>query len=150
MCPSEYAYHGDSVSRSESASANCRRYPPGSNNPEHFIHCNGTQLKLAGSNFGQEPYSSSEYYWWSTGSDGQLLFIFPTRVSLTTIILHCYSDNIRDLSRLILYVAPDNFNIWDVLTSGTPYVEVASVPPDGEPVGRRNVGIDVYFNARKL
>ncbi len=152
MDPSEYAYHGDSVSISESASANCRRYPPGPNNPEHFIHCNGTQLKLADSNFGQETYSSSEYYWWSAGSDGQLLFIFPTRVSLTTITLHYYSDSIRGLPRLRFYAVVDalGFDVWDAPTTNFPHVEVAAVQPGGEPAGRRSVSINVNFNTKKV
>ena len=53
------------------------------------INCDGRQLKLADSDLGREQYRSSDYYVWSAGSDGQLLFIFPTlsRVSLTTITL---------------------------------------------------------------
>ena len=59
-----------------------------------YIHCDGIQLKLADSDLGLEQHKSSKYYVWIAGSNGQLLFIFPTRVSLTTITLHHYSDSI--------------------------------------------------------
>ena len=154
MYPSEYAYHDDSVTRAESASANCRRYPPGtlpgSLHPERYIHCDGTQFKLTDSNLGQEQYQSSEYYQWSGGSDGQLLFIFPTRVSLTTITLHYYSDSVRGRPRLRFYAVPDDFDIWDAPTTGTQYRGVASVPPGGEPAGRRSIRINTNFNTRKV
>ncbi len=150
MDPSEYAYRENSVNRAESASANCRNYLPGLNYPEHFIHCDGTQLKLIDSNYGQELYSSIEYYWWSASSNGQLLFIFPTRVSLTTITLHYYSDNVRGLPRLIFYAVPDDFDVWDAPTSSYPYVDIAAVPQGGEPAGRRNISINVNFNTKKV
>ena len=73
-----------------------------------------------------------------TGSNGQLLFIFPTAVSLTTITLHYYSDNIRGLPRLRFYAVPDDFDVWDAPTTSYPHVDVALVPPGGEPAGRRN------------
>ena len=148
--PSEYAYRGDSVNRAESTSANCRRYPVGFANQQHYIHCDGTQLLLADSNLGQEQYQNSEYYWWPAGSDGQLLFIFPTAVSLATITLHYYSDNVRGLPSLRFYAVPDDFDIWDVPTTSYPYVDVASVPPSGEPAGRRNISIDISFNTKKV
>ena len=151
--PSEYAYHDDSVNRAERSSANCRRYPPGSLQglqTEEYVHCDGTQLKLADSDVGLEQYSSSDYYVWSAGRDGQLLFIFPTRVSLTTITLHYYSDSDRGLSRLRFYAVPDDFDVWDALTTGTPNVDVAAVLSGGEPTGHRNVSINVNFNAKKV
>ena len=52
--PSEYAYHGNSVTRMESASANCRMYPNGLSDDiytEEYIHCDGVQLNLADSDF---------------------------------------------------------------------------------------------------
>jgi hypothetical protein len=155
MKPSEYAYHHGSVTRAESASANCRRYPdgdlPAGVHPEDYIHCDGTQLKLADSNFGQlQQYRSWDYYVWSADSDGQLLFIFPTRVSLTTITLHYYSDSVRGLPRLRFYAVPDDFDVWDTLTLGNPYTGIASVPPGGEPAGRRSVSINVNFNTKKV
>ncbi len=84
--------------------------------------------------------------------DGKLLFIFPTRVSLTTITLHyhCDSDNFQHLPRLRFYAILDDFDVWDALTTSTPYVDVASVPPGGKPAGRRNVSIIVNFNTRKM
>ena len=152
--PSEYAYHDNSVSRAESDSANCRRYPPGNLpgglHPEHYIHCDGTQLKLADSNFGQEMHHSSDYYMWTADNDGQLLFILPTRISLTNITLHYYSDSIRGRPRLRFYGVPDDFDIWDALTPGNPYVGNPAVPPGGEPAGHRNIKFNVNFNTKKM
>ena len=151
--PSEYAYHDDFIARAESASANCRRYPASNQqsvHPEQYIHCDGTQLKLTDSNFGQEQYHSTDYYVWSAGSADQLLFIFPTRVSLTTITLHYYSDSDRGLPRLRFYAVPDDFNIWDAPTTTTPRVGVASAPPGGEPLGRRSVSVGVNFSTMKV
>ena len=153
--PSEYAYAHDSVGRSESGNANCRRYPettrlPSGLQSEDYIHCNGTQLKMADSNLGQEQYMSSHYYVWSAGRDGELLFIFPTRVSLTTITLHYYSDSVRGLSRLTFYAVPDDYNVWDTPTLSAPYADVAAVQPGGEPAGRRNGTINVNFNTKKV
>ena len=150
--PSEYAYRDVTVIRAESVSANCRSYPDTEKVlfPEDYIHCDGTQLKLADSNIGQEQYKSTHYYVWSAGSADQLLFIFPTRVSLTTITLHYYSDSDRGRPRLRFYAVPDDFDIWDAPTTGTPYGGVASAPPGGEPAGRRNVKINATFNTRKI
>ena len=150
MHPSEYAYHDDSVNRAESASANCRRYQAGPTSSEQFIHCDGTQLELTDSNLGSEKYSSSQYYVWSAGSNEQLLFIFPTRVSLTTIILHYHSDSVRGLSRLRFYAVSDDFDVWEAPTTSNPHVNIAAVAPDGEPAGRRKVSISVNFNAKKV
>ena len=117
---------------------------------EH-IHCDGTQLKLADSDLGSEqPFSSSSHYQWSAGSYRQLLFIFPTRVSLTTITLHYYSDSVRGLPRLIFYAVPDDFMIWNAPITITPYVGIASVPPDGESTGCRTVSINVNFNTKRV
>ena len=93
---------------------------------------------------------------WSAGRDAQLLFIFPTRVSLTTITLHYYSDSVRGLPRLRFYAVPDYFDIWDALTSDPTYVSIqfGSVPPDGEPAGRRSIRIRIRirvdFNTSKI
>ena len=102
MYPSEYAYHDDSINRYESASANCRSYPAGNNGPggvhtQDYIHCDGTQLKLTDFILGQEQYQPTDYYVWSSSSSEQLLFIFPTRVSLTTIKLYYHSDSVQGL-----------------------------------------------------
>ena len=147
----EYAYRDDSVNRAES---NCRRYTASDNEgtipfPDQYIHCNGTQLKLTDSNLGQDQYRSGDYYWWSAGSDAQLLFIFPTRVSLTTITLHYYSDSVRGLPRLTLYAVPDDFDISNAPTSGYTSVDVAAVP-GGKPAGGKSVSINVNFNTRKV
>ena len=149
--PSEYAYPDVSVTRAETPSANCRRYPPRSQDWSiRYIHCDGTQLRLTDSNLGHELYQSSKYYLWIAGSDAQLLFIFLTRVSLTTITLHYYSDSDRGLPRLRFYAVPDNFNVWNAPTIGTPHVDAASIPPGGESTGYRNISINVYFNTTKV
>ena len=150
MYPSEYAYHQDSVTRSESGSANCRRYQAGPTSSVQYIHCDGIQLRLTDSDLGQEQYSSGVHYVWSAGRDEQLLFIFPTRVSLTTITLLYYSDSVRGLPRLRFYAVPDDFNVWNAPTISTPRVDVSAVLPDGEPVGHRNVSINVNFNAKRV
>ena len=150
MYPSEYAYRDDSVTRAESPNATCRRYPVVPASQERYIHCDGIQLKLTDDNLGQEQYQTSDYYIWPAGHDEQLLFIFPTRVSLTTITLHYYSDSVRGLPRLRFYAVPDDFNVWDAPTAGTPYVGIDSVPSDREPAGNRNVSISVIFNTKKV
>ncbi len=153
MYPSEYAYHGDSVNRAESLRANCGRYSEGLQvglYTSNYVHCDGTQLKLADSNLGREQYRSSDYYQWSAGTDEQLLFIFPTAVSLTTITLHYYNDNLRGLPRLRFYAAPDNFDVWDAPSTSYPYVLVVAVPPGGEPARRRNISINVNSNTKKV
>ena len=147
-----YAYNFGSVSRVESTSANCRMYPPGLNVgifTDQFTHCNGTQLQLADSDLGSEQYISSDYYEWpASTSTQQLWFLFPTRVHLTTITLHYYSDSDRDLPRLRFYVIPGDFDIWCAPTVVHKYVDVAVLSPGGEPTGRRNVSIKVNFNTK--
>ena len=148
--PSEYAYKEDSVGEHESPSANCRSYREGLQEnvfTEQYTHCDGTQLKLTDSDLGQEQYQISDYYVWLAGSDAQLLFIFPTRVSLTTITLHYYSESVRGLPRLTFYAVPDDFDVWDAPTTSYPH---ASVLPGGEPEGRRSISINVNFNTRKV
>ena len=153
MYPSEHAYHKDSV-ESDRVESNCRKYSPGNlpggEHPENYIHCDGTQLKLADSNFGQEQYQSSDYHVWPVGSDAELLFILPTRVSLTTITLHYYSDSDRGLPRLTFYAVPDDFDVWNAPDSSNPHADVASVPPGGEPAGHRSISINVNFNTKKV
>ena len=150
--PSAYSYHGDSVYRSERPNANCRQY--GLNryaDTDQYVYCGGTQLRLTDSHYGSEQYTaSSEYYVWTGGSRSQLLFIFPTRVNMTTITLHYYTDSVRGLPRLRFYAVPDGFDIWDAPTSSYNYVDVVSVPPDEEPVGRRNITIATTLNTKKV
>ena len=113
--------------------------------------CDGEQLKLSDSDRGSNTeYTATSYYLWSAGSAEQLLFIFSTKVSLTIITLHYYSDSVRGLPRLRFYAVPDDFDVWNTPTTGTPHVNVASVPPGGEPVGRRSVSISVNFNTQKV
>ena len=151
--PSEYAYHKDSVNRVEPASANCGNYPTGLTQlgSEDYIHCNGTQLRLTDSDLGEEQYSSSYYYEWRAGIvTRQLLFIFPTRVNLTTITLHYYSDSQRGLPRLRFIAAPDDFDVWDAPPGNSRYADIAAVPPGAESAGRRNVSISVNFSTSKI
>ncbi len=154
MYQSGYAYHRDSVNREEKPSANCRSYQqynrPGGVHSEDFIHCDGTQLRLTDYNIGSEQYNSYAYYWWPAGRDGKLLFIFPTRVSLTTITLHYYSDSDRGLPKLRFYAVPDDFYVWNAPTTSLPHVDDAAVPPGAEPAGCRNVSINVNFNTSKV
>ena len=69
---------------------------------------------------------------------------------MTTITLHYYSDSVRGLPRLRFYAVPDDFDVWDAPTSGTPNVRVAAVPPGGEPAGRRSISISVNFNTKRV
>ena len=117
---------------------------------ERYIHCDGTQRKLTDSDVRQEQYQLSDYYQWTAGSDEQLLFVFSTRVSLTIITLHYYRDHDQGLPRLRYYAVPDNFDIWDALSTSYPHVDVAAVPSGREPSGRRNVSINVNFNTKKV
>ena len=151
MYPSEYAFRDDTVTRAEGTSANCRRYPPRDDDMSiTHIHCDGQQLKLSDSDRGSNTeYIATSYYVWNAGSADQLLFIFPTRVSLITITLHYYSDSVRGRPRLRFYAVPDDYDVWDALASGNPYGGVASVPPGGEPAGRRSVSINVNSTLRK-
>ena len=152
--PSEYAYHKDSVTRAEPTSANCRNYPSLAENirTENYIQCNGTQLRLTDSDLGPEQYRSSYYYVWSveTSRTRQLLFIFPTRVDLTTITLHYYSDSQRGLPRLRFYAAPDDFDVWDAPPGNSRYANIAAVPPGEESVGRRNISKNLNFSTTKI
>ena len=155
VLPSEYAYLQESVYHSESMSANCRNYPPGNEDKsihqEDYIHCNGTTLTLTDSDIGLEQYTHSHYYVWLAGSrSSQLLFIFPTRVNLTTITLHYYSDSIRALPRLRFWVVPDNFNIWDAPTSSYNHVDVAAVSTGGESAGRKNINVHVTTITKEI
>ena len=153
--PSEYSYQEDSVTRAETTSANCTKYPPGLDplakvHTEHFSHCSGTQLKVTDSNLGSEQYSPSNYYVWPPGTRrSQLLFIFPTRINLTTITLHYYSDGDRGLPRLRFYTVPDDFAIWELPTVSHNYTEVAAQPP-GEPAAVRSASTNFVFNTTKV
>ena len=156
--PSEYAYQYDSVTRFEDPSVNCRRYSDNFQETgvttSNYNHCDGDhdKLTLTDSDLGGEQYQPTYYYAWSAGDHEQLLFIFHTRVSLTTITLHYYSDSHQGLPRLRFYAVDlsDDFNVWDLPGVGIPYADVASVSLDGEPAGRRNVSIDVNFNTKKV
>ena len=147
----------DSVYRDERNSANCRNYQSGLQalvQSYYYIHCDGTSLRLTDSDFGSEQYATSDYYVWLADETRyhQLLFIFPTRVNMTTITLYYYSDSVRGLPRLRFWAIPDDFDIWDAPTASYSYVEVAAVPQGGEPASRRNVSINynIVVNTRKI
>ena len=122
--PSKYAFRTDSLYRTETSTTICGSYPINASSdgihPELYTYCYGTQLRLADSDLGPEQYTAGEYYvWTNAGSSGnQLLFIFPTRVELTTITLHYYSDTIRGLPRLrfyaVLYQITLRFGIYQL------------------------------------
>ena len=146
MYPSEYAYCNDTVARAESTSANCRCYL----SRDIYIHCDGEQLKLNDSDKGSNTeYISTSYYVWNAMNYVQMLFIFPTKVSLTTITLHYYSDSVRGRPRLRFYAVGDNFNVWDRQLTNVPFVGIDSIPPGGEPVGGRNITIKTNFKFTK-
>jgi hypothetical protein len=116
-----------------------------------YIHCDGQQLKLSDSYRGSNTeYRATSYYVWTSGSAAQLLFTFPTRVPLTTITLHYYSDSDQGFPRLRLYAVPDDFDVWDATTTGIPYRGIASVPPGGEPAGHSSINITARFNTQKV
>ena len=99
-------------------------------------------------------FTATSYYMWNTGNHEQLLFIFPTTVSLTTITLHYYSDSDRGLPRLTFYTVPDAFGVWNSLQSGILVVGTTdSIPPGGgEPTGGKNITIESQskFNTTKV
>ena len=152
--PSEYAYRDDSVTRAEITSANCRRYPiRDGDEGVVYIHCDGQQLKLSDSDKGSNTeYTATSYYVWNSGNAEQLLFIFPTRVPLTTITLHYYSDSVRGRPRLRFYAVPDDFDIWDTLTTGIPYAGSSVVPPGVEPAGHKKIKFNfgTNFSTKKV
>ncbi len=127
--PSEYAYRDGSVNRAESPSAKCRNYPSDYGEGAfvgNYVHCNGTPIRLIDSNLGREQYQYTDYYVWIKSDGTQLLFIFPTRVSLTTITLHYYSDSIQGPPRLRFYAVPDDFDAWDTPPTSYPHIDVAA------------------------
>ena len=154
MYPSEYAYHRNSVYRSERSSAHCSQYPysPDANvQSEDYIHCDGTQLRLTDSDIGSEQYNTTDYYVWTAETrNSQLLFIFSRRVNLSTITLHYYSNSSRGLPRLRFYAVPDDFDVWDAPTVSYSHVEVAAVSPVEQPAGHRNVTLSFSTNTMKI
>ena len=118
---------------------------------EHYTNCNGTLLKLTDSDIGSEQYSSSDYYVWSSRTGGsELLFIFPTRVNITTITLHYYSDSVRGLPWLKFFAVPDDYDSCDGLSANYNNVNVDPVPPGGETAGRRNLSINFDLTTKKV
>ena len=151
--PSEYAFHQDSVNGAESPSANCKNYRRGIYHQAHtedFIYYNGTQLTLSDSNLGSQQYNPSDYYERPSGlMSSQLLFIFPTRVKLTTITLHYYSDSDRGLPDLRFFDVPDNFNVWKVPMPSYSHRDITKMLP-GITAGNSSVSINVDFYTRKV
>ena len=118
---------------------------------EGYNHCDGTQLRLTDSELGSEQYSSSDYYVWDAGTSGrQLLFIFPTRVNLTTITLQYYSDNARGLPSLRFYAVPDDFDVWDAPVASYRYADVFTVLPGEEPAAHMSVSINFNYTTTKV
>ena len=155
MYPSEYAYHKDSVTRAESVGVNCRMYAAGITHQrtEDYIHCDGSQLKLTDSNTSESnaQYRSGDYYVWPTStSSSQILFIFPTRVNLTTITLHYYRDSDQRRPGLRFFTVLNTFDIWDAPTVSDIYVEVPAEPEDGEPDGHRKISISFNFDTARI
>ena len=153
--PSKYAYLGTSVINNERTSANCRNYPSGLQlhvHTENYVYCNGTQLRLTDSDLGLEQHSDSDYYVWSAGITSQLLFIFPTRVNLTTITLHYYSDSSRGLPRLRFYAVPDGFDIWDAVPTfeSITKVEIAAMAQQDNNKSQKRLSVSVTWNTRKI
>ena len=118
-----------------------------------YIHCEDiyTPFRLTDSDYGSE---HSDYYsWLADKKSSQLLFIFPTRFNLTNITLHYYHTSGRGLLRLKFYAVPDDFDVWDAPTAlSHSLVDVAIVPPSGEPAGHRNIRIsfdNIHFSTTK-
>ena len=154
--PTGYAYYGNSVTMSERSSANCMNYPPGMDgvHSQHYIHCNGIQLRLNDSETGPvlQYYDPSYYYEWRASETQirQLLFIFSTRVNLTTITLHYYSSSQRGLPLLRFYAVPNDFNVWHAPSSSYDKVTVAAIPAGSQLFGNTNISIDVNFKTTKV
>ena len=88
---------------------------------------------------------------WNAGSSSsQLLFIFPTRVDLTTIKLHYYSDNVRGLPRLRFWSVHDDFIVWYAPAVSYGFEDITLVPPGGEPAGPRTVSISFNYTTTKV
>ena len=76
---------------------------------------------------------------------GELVFIFPTRVNLTTITLHYYSDNIRGFGFpcLEFTALQDDYRIaGDRVRQGTTIEAPRPVPPDGESTGPTSISVN--------
>ena len=85
--PSGYAHH---FSLAPNFGTNCMRYRSNLQPnvyTDQYIHCHGTQFKVTG---------------WSNETN-QLLFTFQSKVYLTTITLHYYSDSVRGRPKLRFY-----------------------------------------------
>ena len=152
VSPSGYAYRDDSVFRTETDRAQCRSYPPVAHvMGEDYMHCNGTQLKLTDSNYGSEQFRHSDYYIWPSGKlSSHLLFIFPTRVNLTTIAIHFYSNSTLGLPRLRFLQVKREFDIWDAPTLADRHVEITAVQLGGDSASLRNVSIHFEVNTTKI
>ena len=151
--PSEYSYFVHSVDGTERTSANCTHTLAADNTSiDDVISCDGAQLRLADSDLGSEPYSSSDYYVWSAGvTVRRMLFTLPERVNLTGITLHYYSDSTRGLSKLSFYAVPDDFKLEDGLRSIYSQAIVdARRPESREQDGPTNFTLNLDFNTKKV
>ena len=75
---------------------------------------------------------------------GDLVFTFPTRVNLTTITLHYYSDNIRGFGFPCLeFTALREYRVsGGSVYEGTTIEAPRPVPPDGESTGPRSISVN--------
>lgn len=81
----------------------------------------------------------------------KLLFVFPTRVNLTSIKLFFYNDAERGLPRLRFYAVPDDFDVWDDAIAANGYKEISAIPNDVGSVGRtRTVQFFITFHTARL
>ena len=149
-------YHSRFITATERATAMCTiETVTVAGSPENYKYCysNGTQPRLTDSELGPEKsINYSLYYEWNRETT-QLLFIFSTRVNLTTITLHYYSGSQNNgLPTLMLFAVPDNFYVWNNATFGNhTSVRVTAEPPaDSGSRGRRNVSVNVNFNTKKV
>ena len=121
---------------------------------EMYINCKGTSLRLTDSDTGLDQYEIEDYYYvahsGTTYVAVQLLFIFPTTVSLTNIKLHYYTDHVQGLPALKFYSVPDNFNVWAAPTSSHSYVAVSAIPPNEDSVGRKYVNVNCNFHTKRV
>ena len=150
--PSEYSYFVNSIMATERDSANCTTTVTDEADMDHFVHCDGEQLRLVDSDLGSELYDSTDYYVWSAGvTTTRILFTFPARVHLTSLTLHYYSDSIHGLSKLRFQAVPDDFKLGDSLRAIYSQVVVDAIPPSSqEQVGRTKIAINLDFITKKV
>ena len=136
---------------------NCSPYPPSITSdsevdPTQHIRCTHP-TRLTDSDTGPTTYTediAADVYV-SGNSAEQLLFIFPTSVSITAINLLYYS-NTEDQGhpKLRLYAVPENFNVWDTVDSSYPSIFIDEALPGSEETGLRNVTREAGFQTTRV